>query len=148
MIYLGADHRGFELKEKIKQWLGEWGEEYEDMGNEKYDKSDDYVDYAKKVGEKVGEGRDKGILICGSGVGVNVVVNKYKGVRGMMGLNEKQVKHGIGSDKVNVLSLASNHVVEIEAKNMIKSFLETQFKGEERHLRRLEKIKKIEEARH
>ena len=83
MIYLGADHRGFRLKEEIKKFLAEKNYQFEDMGNLAYDPNDDYTDFAKLVAKKVSEKpeENKGILICGSGVGVDIVANKFKGVR-------------------------------------------------------------------
>ncbi len=144
MIYLAADHRGFELKGKIRDWLKEWGEEYEDMGNVSYDKNDDYPDYASKVAEAVSEGKGRGIVICGSGVGVSFVVDKYRGVRSMIGFNQEQVKHGVEYDHVNVLSLAANHFSESQMKEMVKVFLKTKFGQEERFLRRSDKIKQLE----
>ena len=81
MIYIGSDHRGFALKEKLKEKLTEWGYDYEDVGPFEYDKDDDYPDFAKLVGEKVAASEDsKGILICGAGVGVVVTSNKIKGI--------------------------------------------------------------------
>jgi len=144
MIYLAADHRGFELKEKIKGWLKEWGEEYEDKGNVSYDKDDDYPDYASKVAEAVSEGKGRGIVICGSGVGVSFVTDKYKGVRSMIGFSQEQVEHGVEYDQVNVLSLAANHFSDEQMKEMVKVFLKTKFGQEERFLRRSDKIKQIE----
>ncbi|MDP1710598.1 MAG: RpiB/LacA/LacB family sugar-phosphate isomerase, partial [candidate division WWE3 bacterium] len=83
MIYLGTDHRGFALKEKIRQWLTEWNHEFEDLGNTVCDQTDDYPDFAAQVGRRVAENpaENRGILLCGSGVGVDVVANKFKGVR-------------------------------------------------------------------
>lgn len=144
MIYLAADHRGFELKEKVKEWLKEWGEEFEDMGNEKYDKADDYPDFAKRVGKAVGEGKGKGVVVCGSGVGVNIVVNKFAGVRGFIGMNKEQVGHGTEWDHGNVLALASEHVNEEEAKEMVRVFIETEPSQAERNIRRVGKVKQIE----
>ncbi|MBU1130167.1 RpiB/LacA/LacB family sugar-phosphate isomerase, partial [Patescibacteria group bacterium] len=65
MIYLGADHRGYKLKERVKEWLEEWEVEYRDLGNDKYDKDDDYTEFALKVAEKVAGGGGRGILLCG-----------------------------------------------------------------------------------
>jgi len=144
MIYLAADHRGFKLKEKIKSWLKEWGEKYEDMGNVSYDKDDDYPDYASKVAEAVSEGGRRGIVICGSGVGVSFVADKHKGVRSMIGFSQKQVEHGVEHDHVNVLSLAANHFSDEQIKGMVEVFLKTKFGQEERFLRRSDKIKQLE----
>src|SRR3990167_8808632 len=83
MIYLAADHRGFELKEKIKEWLKEWGYEYEDMGAFEYNADDDYPDFISKAAEKVSQDSDnsRAIIMGGSGQGEAMVANRYKGVR-------------------------------------------------------------------
>jgi ribose 5-phosphate isomerase B len=144
-IYLGADHRGFELKGKIKGWLEEWGKEYEDLGNKKYDKDDDYPDFASKVAKRVVEGKGKGILVCRSGTGVCIVANKYKGVRSILGFKVAQVRHGVEAEGANVLSLGAEYFTDKEIKEMIKVFLETKPSEAERHIRRRGKINKVEE---
>lgn len=145
MIYIGADHRGFELKEKIKNWLSEWGYGYEDTGAFLYDKNDDYPDFAKNVAEKVLQSPDsRGILICGSGVGVAIAANKIKNVRAGTAINAKQIKDSISDEDTNVLAVSADYISENEAKEIVKSFLETKFSGEERHVRRINKIKEIE----
>ena len=148
MIYLGTDHRGYELKEKIKEWLSEWGYEYEDMGAHEYNEKDDYPDFISLVGEKVSADLDaKGIILGGSGQGEAVVANKYKGVRAVVyygGLKE-MVIHTREHDNANVLSLAADFIDESEAQEIIKLWLETSFPGEERHVRRLKKVKQLEE---
>lgn len=144
MIYLGADHRGFELKEKIKEWLSEWKEEFEDLGNEVYDKSDDYPVYASRVAEAVGlDSKAKGIVICGSGIGVSIVVNRYKGARGALGFDRRQVRHGVESDNINVLSLASDYTGFFKARKLIKSFLSASFKQDSEDIRRIKKIEEV-----
>jgi len=147
MIYLGADHRGFKLKEKIKKWLKKWEVEYEDLGNVNYEKKDDYVDFAEKVAEAVGLDKEaKGILICRSGVGMDIVANKVKKVRSVLGFNKKQVKMAVRDDQVNVLSLAANYISQYKAKCLVKAFLKAKPKMKKRYLRRIKKINKIEEA--
>lgn len=146
-IFLATDHRGYELKEKIKIWLDDWKVKYEDMGNFKYEKIDDYPDFAKKAGEAVSKGKGRGIVICGSGVGVSIVVNKFNGVRGMIGFAKKQVEHGVEYDHVNVLGLAADYFEDKEIKEMVKVFLKTRFGKQERNIRRVNKIKKIEGER-
>jgi ribose 5-phosphate isomerase B len=145
-IFLGADHRGFKLKEKIKLWLKEWGKEYEDMGNSQLDSKDDYPDYAAKVAEAVSRGEGKGVLLCHTGTGMDITANKYPGVRSVLGFDEGQVRHGVEAEAVNILSLGVDYLSEAKAKAMLKAFLETEPSQEERHLRRREKISKIEEA--
>ncbi|MBI2057713.1 MAG: RpiB/LacA/LacB family sugar-phosphate isomerase [Candidatus Yanofskybacteria bacterium] len=148
MIYLGADHRGYELKEKIKQWLADWGYEFEDCGAFEYDKDDDYPDFARVVAEKVHQGStlmDRGILICGSGIGVCVAANKTKGIRAGTAASPGQVKASVGDEDLNVLCLSSDYVDESIIRNIIKTFLETKFSGEERHKRRIDKIEQLEQ---
>lgn len=148
-IYLGADHRGFALKEKIKNWLSEWNCSFEDFGAYKHDQMDDYTIYAEKVASVVAdEYRSnglKGILICGSGVGVDVAANKFDGVRASFGKSEKQIEAGRRDDDMNILVLAADFTKDEEAKDMVKVFLETEFDEKERHKKRLEEIKRIEE---
>ena len=100
MIYIGSDHRGYTLKEKVKFWLQEWNLEFEDMGNDHLDPGDDYPDFAKKVAEKLGEIGDKGIVICASGVGVDVCVNRHPKVRCGLGYALGQVKAARNDDAV------------------------------------------------
>lgn len=146
MIYIGADHRGFALKEKVKTWLSEWKYYYKDQGPSSLNPDDDYTVYGEAVAKKVKDNPDSfGILTCGSGVGVDVVANKYDGIRSSIGKNEEQVKAGRKDDNMNVLVIAADYTKENEAKNMIKAFLETQFDKAPRHKKRLDDIKKIEE---
>ncbi len=144
-IYIGADHRGYELKEKIKRWINEWGYELEDVGAHKHDQNDDYTLYAEKVGVVVSkENESKGILLCGSGVGVDVVSNKFDGVRASIGKSMEQVKAGRHDDDMNVLVIAADYTKENEAKEMLKAFFETKFDQKQRHKRRLTEIARIE----
>ncbi len=144
-IYLGADHRGFELKEKIAKWLFEWGYKFEDMGADHLDPNDDYTIYAEKVASMVGSIKDsRGILLCGSGVGVDVAANKFDGVRASIGKSPEQVRAGRNDDDMNVLVIAADYTKDEEAKEMVKVFLETKFAGKARFEKRLEDIKKIE----
>lgn len=151
MIYLGADHRGYRLKEEIKEWLGEWGCKYEDCGNTAYDGEDDYVDFAERVGREVGRGQrgekgkkgeNRGILVCGTGIGMDMVANRFPGVRSGLGFSVKQVKRGREEDSINCLALPADFIGDEEAKEMVKVFLETEFLGKEKYKRRIEKIGK------
>ena len=144
-IYLGADHRGYALKEKIARWLFDWGYEFIDLGAQNLDPKDDYTKYAEEVGSIVGKNENaKGILICGSGVGVEVVANKFDGVRASIGKNPDQVRAGRNDDDMNILVLAADFTTEKEAREMLKVFLETKFSGRSRYKRRLREIEKIE----
>jgi len=144
-VYLGADHRGFELKEKVFQWLVDKEYEVEDFGAYEFVKEDDYTEPAEKVASIVGEGKNnRGILFCGSGVGVDVTANKFDGVRASIGKNNDQVRAGRNDDDMNVLVIASDYTTEEESKTMVETFLKTPFSGKERYKRRLEEIKKLE----
>ena len=148
MVYLGADHRGFELKEKIAKWLFEMGYAFQDLGAEKFDPQDDYPKYAERVASIVGSEDAKGakgVLICGSGVGVEVVANKFDGVRAAIGKSVLQVKAGRNDDDMNILVLAADFTSEKDAKAMLIAFLETKYSGLDRFERRLEEIRKLEE---
>ena len=144
MIYLAADHRGFRLKEKVKQWLTEWGYDYEDMGAFILDPTDDYPFYAKKVVESMVELDDRGILVCGSGVGVDDVANKFDGIRSGLAISREQIYAARNDDDINILALASDFTLEEEAKEIVKTFLDTEFANEERFNRRLKEVSEIE----
>ena len=145
-IYLGADHRGYELKEKVFQWLVAHDFEVEDYGAYEYDEKDDFTKYAEKVSSVIGKSaEDKGVLFCGSGVGIDVVANKFDGVRASVGKNNDQVRAGRNDDDMNVLVIAADYTSGDEAMTMIETFLKTRFSGKERYKRRLQEIKKLEE---
>ncbi|MBI2063636.1 MAG: RpiB/LacA/LacB family sugar-phosphate isomerase [Candidatus Yanofskybacteria bacterium] len=149
MIYLGADHRGYELKEKVKSWLSDWGHEYEDCGAFEYNKDDDYPDFATAVAEKVAlrQAQDqnaRGILICGSGIGVAIAANKIKGIRAGTAASEEQVKASVNDEDLNILALSADYINENEAQEIVKTFLETKFSGADRHIRRVNKIRELE----
>lgn len=150
-VYIGTDHRGFKLAEELYVWLLEQNIDIKNIGAEKLDSDDDYVEYAREVAvvvasdEKLGR-TSRGIVLCGSGVGVCVVANKVKGIRCGLGINAEQVKSAREDDDINVLAIAADYASEEEVKEMIKVFLETDFSDEERHKRRLKKIKKYEDS--
>lgn len=141
-IYLGADHRGFICKEKLKTSL--FGHEVVDLGAHDLDPSDDYTTYALDVAKGVSSGGAVGILICGSGVGMDIAANKVDGVRASVGKQKEQVVAGRHDDDMNVLVIAADYTSEEEAGDMVAVFLATEFSGEERHKRRLLQIETIE----
>lgn len=144
-IFLGADHRGYELKEKIATWLFDLNYDFEDLGADHLDQSDDYTKYASDVASLVSKRpHSKGVLLCGSGVGVEVVANKFDGIRAAIGKNVLQVKAGRRDDDMNVLVIASDFTDVKEARGMLIAFLETKYDDSVRHERRLEDIEKIE----
>ncbi len=144
-VFIGADHRGFELKGKLIEWLKDNDYQTEDCGAFQPNPTDDYPDFAKAVAERVAsEEGSRGIVICGSGAGVNIVANKIKGVRCSVCFDVKQVSDGRQHDDLNVLALASNFIDEQTAKHLVKTFLETAYEPTENHNRRIEKIKSLE----
>ena len=144
-IFIGSDHAGFELKEKLRQWLALENYDTEDMGAYEFDPKDDYTLYAEKVALMVRDNKNsRGILLCGSGVGVDIVANKFDGIRASMGKTPEQVKSGRKDDNMNILIIAARFTKEEEAKKLLKAFLETKFSGKSRHKRRLMDIKEIE----
>ena len=143
-LVIGSDHAGFQLKVAIGEFLKAQGYEVLDVGA--FDeKPSDYPDFAEKVGAAVLDGRgERGILICGSGVGVSVAANKIPGIRAGMCHDTYSAHQGVEHDEINVLVLGSR-VIGVElAKDLVKSFLGAKFTNEERHLRRLGKVKAIE----
>ncbi len=150
MIFIGADHRGFELKAKIDKWLAGRGYEFEDLGAYEHDTSDDYVDYAIAVGERISpqssthNAQNRGIVICGSGAGADIAANKVIGVRCGLGWEPDQVYAARKDDNINVLALASDNIEEEKALKLVETFLETEFVQSDKYLRRIEKIKRFE----
>lgn len=143
-IYIGNDHAGFELKEKLKTFLKKY--ETVDLGNKKYDKNDDYPIFAARVALKVAkEKNSKGILICGSGEGVCIVANKIKGIRAAVAEHIKDAYLARKDDDINVLCLSGRTTSLKKSKKIIKKFLETEFNTkEEKYQRRIDEIKKLE----
>lgn len=139
-ICIASDHAGYFLKEKIKEYLKRKEIDCVDFGTES-NKSVDYPDYAHKVGKAVNEGiYPFGIVLCGSGNGVNMVVNKYENVRGALCWNKEIAELARKHNNANVLALPARFMEEGEALQIVKIFLETAFEGG-RHTARVEKIK-------
>lgn len=141
-VFIGADHRGYELKEKLKTFLIGLGYEVEECGNNVLDSNDDYPDYGFSVGKRVVESKGLGIVICGSGVGISIAANKVKGVRCALAWRTDVAKQAREHLDANVLALPSDFLSFEESKEIVKVFLETKFSGEERHIRRINKISK------
>lgn len=144
MIYIGSDHAGYLLKEEIKKYLTELGREFEDLGNQELDAEDDYPDFAFAVAQKVAETNGKGILICGTGLGMALAANKIKGIRATACWNEFIASQSREHLDANILCLAGKTIDLETAKKIVRTWLETEFSKEERHIRRLEKIRKTE----
>lgn len=144
-IFLGADHRGFELKKTLIDWLLANGFEVKDLGADEFLDNDDFIEYAVSVGEKVAKDKAaKGIVICGSGAGVEIAANKVKAVRCSLGQSVEQITKAREADDVNVLAIAADFTDSQKAKDLVETFLKTSFIPNENHLRRIEKINNIE----
>jgi RpiB/LacA/LacB family sugar-phosphate isomerase len=146
VIYLGADHGGVGLKEKLKEALQEEGYEIIDFGAFERTEGDDYPDFGVPVAEKVSLAPDvsRGILICRSGFGMDIVANKFPGVRAMLPVSPDHAYQGRHDDDANILCFAADFTDEATALKIVKVFLSTPFAKEERYARRLEKISNIE----
>lgn len=138
MIIIGSDHAGYELKEEIKKFLDEQDLEYKDVGTDSTE-STDYPDYAKKVAEAVQEG-NRGILICGTGIGMSITANKFKGIRAAVCHDEFTAKVSREHNNANILCMGGRVLGPELARKMTKVWLETGFSEEERHHRRVEKM--------
>ncbi len=146
MIYTGSDHRGFELKAKINQWLKNRGYKFEDLGAYEYNSWDDFDDFAFDVAQKVAENgeNNRGILICGSGVGMDIAANKVKGIRAGLGFAPDQVHAARKDDNINILAMAADNTDEVLGVELVEKFLETEFVKSDKYLRRVEKISRYE----
>jgi ribose 5-phosphate isomerase B len=145
-VYLGTDHAAFELKENIKKFLNEQGYEIEDCGAATFDPNDDYPDFCSVAAKRVAENPGSfGVVFGKSGAGEAIVANKIHEIRAFLAVNEENVRLARQHNDANVISLGSAIVSEEEAKNLVKLFLETPFSNEERHARRIEKIRQIEQ---
>ena len=143
-IVIGADHRGYEMKDEIAAALKRDGHEVLDVGTNGAD-SVDYPDYARAVGEAIVDGRaERGILVCGSGVGAGIAANKMRGVRAALCHDTYSAHQGVEHDDMNVLCLGARVIGPELAMELVKAFLGARFKGEERLRRRLDKVAEME----
>lgn len=137
-IPIGCDHAGFELKEKVKGWLIEWGHEVDDKGTYSLD-SVDYPDYGHQVAEDVENYGGLGIVICGSGNGINMTVNKHAGIRSALCWTNEIAELARLHNNANIIALPARFITEDAAKEMVHTFLNTAFEGG-RHEKRVNKI--------
>jgi RpiB/LacA/LacB family sugar-phosphate isomerase len=143
-ICVASDHAGFLLKENIRKFLPELGHEVEDLGTHSTDPVD-YPDYAEKVANSVLQGNnERGVLICGSGVGASVAANKIPGARAGLCHDTYSAHQGVEHDHMNVLVLGSRVIGEELARELVRAFVNATCSHEERHLRRLAKVAAIE----
>lgn len=146
VIYIGSDHRGFALKKALVESLKFNGYAVVDVGDETYNEQDDYVDYGARVAERVSVDyeRNRGVLICGSGVGMCVVANKYMNVRAALVATSDQAYDSRTDDDANILCLGADYLEVEAAKKIALTWMQTPFSDEERHRRRLEKLAQLE----
>ncbi len=143
-IAIGGDHAGFELKEELIGLIRDLGDEPIDFGTNSTAPVD-YPDFAKAVGEAVVKGQaERGIVVCGSGAGATIAANKIRGVRAALAHDTYSAHQGVEHDDVNVLTLGSRVIGPALAREVVAAFLKARFSGEERHLRRLNKVLQIE----
>lgn len=145
MIFIASDHRGFELKQQLYQRLVDEGFKITDLGNDHLDPNDDYPDFALGVAKAVvADPQNRGIILCGSGVGVDIVANKIPGIRSALVFDVPRSKQSREHEDVNIISLPADILDEELSWEMVKTFLNTPFSSDERHVRRLQKVKEVE----
>lgn len=146
-IAIGADHAGLPLKRELAPWLQAQGHELLDLGAREFDPNDDYPDFAEAVARAVASGgAQRGIMVCGSGVGACVTSNKVIGVRACMCHDTYSARQGVEHDDMNVLCLGARIIGGELAREVVSAFLGARFSGEERHLRRLNKLLAVERS--
>jgi ribose 5-phosphate isomerase B len=147
-IAFAADHAGAELKDDLIRRIeagGPGAHELIDLGGDGSDPADDYPDFARALGEAIRDGKaDRGILVCGSGVGASIAANKIRGVRAGLCHDTYSARQGVEHDDMNVLTLGARVIGPEPALECSKAFLGATFSGEERHVRRLNKVLAIE----
>ena len=144
-IYIGSDHAGFKLKTILEEYLKKAGYTVVDLGPSAYDEDDDYPDFSYAVAQRVAtDPLARGILLCANAQGVSIVANKVKGIRAATGFDEQVAQTSRTDDDSNVLCLPARHLSKQEVLKITTLWLQTDFSGEERHLRRLQKLSEIE----
>jgi ribose 5-phosphate isomerase B len=144
-VAIGSDHAGFQLKNVMGDVLRSAGNDVVDVGAFKENPTDDYPDFAEAVGRAVLDGKaERGVLICGSGVGASVAANKLPGIRAGMCHDTYSAHQGVEHDNINVLVLGSRVIGVALAHDLVEAFMGAKFSNEERHVRRLGKVKALE----
>ena len=145
IVAFGCDHAGFPLKPRLLEAIADAGHEVLDCGAHELIPDDDYPDYARAVGTAVAGGRaERGVIVCGSGVGVAVAASKIPGVRAAMCHDTYSARQGVEHDALNVLTLGARVVGEELAAELVAAFLKARFAGADRHRRRLAKVEALE----
>jgi RpiB/LacA/LacB family sugar-phosphate isomerase len=145
-VVIGSDHAGFELKMVVREYLRGLGFDVMDVGTDSTAPVD-YPDFALRVGKAVRDGvAERGVLICGSGIGASVAANKIDGIRAGLAHDHYSAHQGVEHDDMNVIVFGSRVIGLETAKELAHAFLDAQFTREERHVRRLAEVKRIEET--
>jgi ribose 5-phosphate isomerase B len=144
-IGIAADHGGFELKESLKEYLTALDYELKDFGAFSLDNKDDYPDFVVPLAKAVAAGEvHRGIAVCGSGVGAAIAANKIAGARAALINDHFSAHQGVEDDDMNIICLGGRVSGPMAAREFVQSFLSAEFTGEERHNRRLQKVKDLE----
>jgi RpiB/LacA/LacB family sugar-phosphate isomerase len=144
-VAIGSDHAGFELKQVLVPYIESHGHSVLDVGAHSELPKDDYPDFAEALGTALMQRQaERGVLVCGSGVGVSVAANKMPGIRAAVCHDSYSAHQGVEHDDMNVLVMGSRVVAVELAKELVRNFLAASFSGEERHVRRLRKVRAIE----
>ena len=144
-LFIASDHGGYQLKKRLVRYIqNELMRDVEDMGPHEYVETDDYPDYVVPLAQKVASDGARGIVICRNGIGVCMAANKIAGIRAGLGYNIAVGESMMQDDNTNVLALAADHVSDEFAMAIVKKWLESEFSGEERHMRRLEQVAELE----
>ncbi len=148
IVAIGTDHAGFALKVTVTETIRRAGHELLDCGAFTVDPGDDYPDFAERVARAILDGRaQRGVLLCGSGVGASVAANKLPGIRAALCHDTFSAHQGVEDDDMNVLALGARVVGPAMADELTRAFLAAEFSGAERHRRRLDKIARLETGR-
>lgn len=148
IVAIGTDHGGFGLKERVVRAVATLGHEVHDCGAAKLDPGDDYPDFARLVAGAIIDGRaERGVLICGSGVGISVAANRFPGVRAAICHDTYSARQGVEDDAMNVLCLGGRVIGPELAAELVAAFLGARFKGFDRYERRLKKVQRFESGR-
>jgi ribose 5-phosphate isomerase B len=145
-VAIGADHGGFELKQRLVEVLRDAGDEVLDLGAHSVESGDDYPDYARAVSRAVVEGKaERGVLVCGSGAGASIAANKIRGIRAALAHDTYTAHQMVEHDNANVCCLGARVIGPEMAAEIVRVFVGARFSGEERHVRRLAKVAEMEE---
>lgn len=144
-IAIAADHAGYDMKQALLPFLTKLGYEVTDLGTDTADIPSDYPDFAQLMGEQVTSGQaERGILVCGSGVGVSIAANKIPGIYAALCHDTYSAHQGVEHDKMNVICIGSRIIGTELAREIVRTFLAARFSAEERHIRRTDKVRAIE----